>query len=116
MKKMLALLLALMMVLSLVACGAPDDGAAQDVQENAVAADDGQSVQADDNDSGEYYVIGCAQPLSGPNALFGEAAYNAAALAVEKLNAAGGLNGVPIKLIYMMIRVPRKRLLRLQIR
>jgi branched-chain amino acid transport system substrate-binding protein len=88
-KKVLALIIAVGMTLT--ACGGP----AADAQP---AAGGGSSAGTPAGDE-DYYVVGCAQPLSGNNALYGEAAYNAAALAVEKVNAAGGVNGRQIKLI-----------------
>ena len=47
----------------------------------------------------EAYVIGLSGPLTGPAAIYGEAVRNAAQMAVEEINAAGGLNGVNFKLI-----------------
>ena len=45
------------------------------------------------------YVIGFSGPLTGPAAVYGTAVQNAANMAVEEINAAGGLNGVKFKLI-----------------
>lgn len=45
------------------------------------------------------YVIGFSGPLTGPAAVYGTAVKNAAEMAVEEINAAGGLNGVNFKLI-----------------
>lgn len=42
----------------------------------------------------ETYVIGCTGPLSGDAASYGISVKNGAMLAVEEINAAGGLNGV----------------------
>ena len=47
----------------------------------------------------EAYVIGLSGPLTGPAAVYGTAVKNSAQLAVEEINAAGGLNGVKFKLI-----------------
>lgn len=44
------------------------------------------------------YVIGLSGPLTGPAAIYGQGVKNAAELAVEEINAAGGLNGVKFKL------------------
>lgn len=45
------------------------------------------------------YVIGFSGPLTGPAAVYGVAVKNSAQMAVDEINAAGGLNGVKFKLI-----------------
>ena len=45
------------------------------------------------------YVIGVSGPLTGGAAMYGVAVANAAQMAVDEINAAGGLNGVTFKLI-----------------
>ncbi len=44
------------------------------------------------------YVIGLSGPLTGPAAIYGLGVQNGAKLAVDEINAAGGLNGVKFKL------------------
>lgn len=46
------------------------------------------------------YVIGWEQPLTGPAGYWGEVMRNATILAVEEINAAGGIDGVPLRIIY----------------
>jgi branched-chain amino acid transport system substrate-binding protein len=79
--------------LLLTACPADD--------ETAVAPDD--DVDAPDNGvaapEGDPLKIGMATTLSGAIALFGVANENAAQLAVEELNEAGGVLGRPVELI-----------------
>lgn len=53
----------------------------------------------DTSKSGESFVIGNPQPLTGVNAQVGESANMAAALAAKVINEAGGFNGVPVKLV-----------------
>ena len=48
--------------------------------------------------SGEY-VIGLSGPLTGAAAVYGTAVANAAQMAVDEINAAGGLNGATFKLV-----------------
>jgi branched-chain amino acid transport system substrate-binding protein len=45
------------------------------------------------------FVIGVSGPLTGPAAVYGVAVQQAAQLAVDEINAAGGLNGVKFKLV-----------------
>ncbi|MBE6631114.1 MAG: amino acid ABC transporter substrate-binding protein [Ruminococcaceae bacterium] len=45
------------------------------------------------------YVIGLSGPLTGDAAMYGIAVQNSAQIAVDEINAAGGLNGVMFKLV-----------------
>ncbi len=45
------------------------------------------------------YVIGVSGPLTGGAAMYGKAVANSAQIAVDEINAAGGLNGIKFKLI-----------------
>ncbi|MBQ7318857.1 MAG: ABC transporter substrate-binding protein [Clostridia bacterium] len=45
------------------------------------------------------YVIGLSGPLTGDAAMYGTAVANAAQMAVDEINAAGGLNGIKFKLV-----------------
>ncbi len=47
------------------------------------------------------FVIGVSGPLTGGAAMYGIAVKNAAQMAVDEINAAGGLNGVKFKLVSM---------------
>jgi branched-chain amino acid transport system substrate-binding protein len=47
------------------------------------------------------YVIGVSGPLTGGAAIYGKAVQNAAQMAVDEINAAGGLNGIKFKLVAM---------------
>ena len=47
------------------------------------------------------FVIGVSGPLTGGAAMYGIAVKNAAQMAVDEINAAGGLNGVKFKLVAM---------------
>ncbi len=44
------------------------------------------------------FVIGLSGPLTGPAAIYGQGVQNGAQLAVDEINAAGGLNGINFKL------------------
>ena len=45
------------------------------------------------------YVIGVSGPLTGPAAVYGVAVKNSAQMAIDEINAAGGLNGVNFKFV-----------------
>ena len=75
MKKFLAFLMATLMVVAMFAgCGNKNSG-------------------------GEEFVIGMSGPLTGGAAVYGVAVQNAAQMAVDEINAAGGLNGYKFKLV-----------------
>ena len=44
-------------------------------------------------------VIGCSGPLTGGAAIYGQAVYNSAKLAVEEINANGGLDGIMFEFV-----------------
>ncbi|MBE7064169.1 MAG: amino acid ABC transporter substrate-binding protein, partial [Ruminococcaceae bacterium] len=52
-------------------------------------------------DNNTEFVIGVSGPLTGSAAIYGTAVANAAQIAVDEINAAGGLNGVKFKFIAM---------------
>lgn len=49
---------------------------------------------------GEPIIIGTVQPMSGPYAAFGVKFYQAYNLAAEEINAAGGIKGRPIQIMF----------------
>lgn len=53
------------------------------------------------NAGDEEYVIGVSGPVTGVAAVYGEAVRNAAQMAVDEINEAGGLNGVNFKLVFI---------------
>ena len=75
-KKTFAAVMALALVLGLTACG-------------------GKNYTAKNTE----YVIGFSGPLTGPAAVYGVAVQNSAKMAVDEINAAGGLDGVKFKLL-----------------
>ena len=80
MKKVLAIFMAALMIAAMFAgCGAEKSYTANNTE----------------------YVIGVSGPLTGAAAIYGKAVQNAAQLAVDEINAAGGLNGVNFKLEMM---------------
>ena len=75
-KKIVALVMVLTTVFAVVACG-------------------GANYTKDNTE----FVIGFSGPLTGGAAVYGVAVQNAAQMAVDEINAAGGLNGVTFKLV-----------------
>ena len=62
----------------------------------AMFASCGETNYAENNTE---YIIGVSGPLTGGAAMYGVAVKNAAQLAIDEINAAGGLNGVKFKLV-----------------
>ncbi len=91
MKKFISLSLAAIMAASLTACGGSD--AAETTKAAAEAAAPAQAGEA-----ASAFKIGVMGPLTGPAAAYGIAVKNGADLAVNEINAAGGINGVMIEL------------------
>lgn len=88
MKKMLSLLLTLSMVFSLAACGQEKDPA--DSNADADQAATGQNT--------ESVKIGLYGTITGTNALAGEMLEKGARIAVDEINAAGGIQGKNLEL------------------
>lgn len=95
-KRVLSLVLAAAMAASLTACGG-SEGAEQTSAEagKTEAADAGSGEQAAAD--GSVWKIGAMGPLTGPNAIYGNAVVNGAQVAVDEINATGGINGYQIE-------------------
>lgn len=79
MKKLVSLVLAVSMAVSLTACGSSDN------------------AKSDKVNSGDVLKIGGIGPLTGGAAVYGIGVKNAAQLAVEEINAAGGIAGMTVE-------------------
>lgn len=86
MKKILKWGMALLMAGALVGCGSSDSAAPA---ANATAAAGGAAAAA----SGNTFTLGLICPLSGSSAVSGQILKNATEMAVNEINAAGGING-----------------------
>lgn len=82
MKKSVKKILAAVLALAVVACAF-----------TACGGNSGSSYTANNTE----YFIGTTGPLTGDNASYGNSVKNGAQLAVDEINAAGGLNGVKFK-------------------
>jgi branched-chain amino acid transport system substrate-binding protein len=84
-------LIAIVLALGATSCG----GQATVAPTSAV----GPSTQAPATiETSEPFVIGLAGPLTGENAVYGEYMTRSATLAVDQINAAGGIDGIPLRL------------------
>ena len=96
MKKLLCLALTAVLAFSAVACGSPDSAATDsttDAADDAAAAESGDAAAAE----GSTLKIGGIGPTTGSAAIYGTAVMNAAQMAVDEINAAGGINGMQIE-------------------
>ena len=95
MKKLIALILALVMALSLVACGGSDAPAADAPAADAPAADVPAADDTAEEPAGEL-LIGCLQDITGATSSLGKSVQAGAQAAVDAINANGGINGMQI--------------------
>ena len=90
-KKLLCMVLCLVMVLALCACGSETAEPAEKEPE-APAAEAADTADTGDTAAAEgAFKIGICGPLTGAAAIYGNAVVNAAQIAVDELNAAGGM-------------------------
>ena len=82
-KKFFALMMAMVMVLSLAACGGSD------AKEETPSGNDSAATEAPAE--GTAFKLGGTGPLTGGAAIYGNAAYNGAQIAVDEINAMGGI-------------------------
>ena len=94
-KRVLSLSLALAMAASLTACGS----SSSTTETTAVAAADATTAAAGESTaaSGEVFKIGGIGPVTGAAAVYGLAVKNSAQIAVDEINADGGINGYQIE-------------------
>lgn len=106
MKKALSVVLTAAMMTTLMAgCGdsnkdaqsAPADNGAAAGTESAAASDGGATVSDAGAADGATFKIGGIGPTTGDAAIYGTAVMNAAQIAVDEINAAGGINGYQIE-------------------
>lgn len=90
MKKFLSLLLATMMTFSLVACGGGEAAPETDTTNDTEVAAEGDTIK-----------IGIIAPLTGTVASYGVSARNGEMLAINQINANGGIFGKQIEVIEM---------------
>lgn len=86
--KMMSVVMASVMVMALFA------GCGKASEENQTTASNGETTEASGNAT---FKIGGIGPVTGSNAVYGLAVQNAAQLAVDEINAAGGINGYQVE-------------------
>lgn len=100
MKKILCMVLALIMVLSLAACGGNNAGSQNGANTGSNASTDGNNTPDDSGDaSGETIKIGYFTDMSSADGYIGMAGFYALQDRIEELNAEGGLLGRQLELI-----------------
>ena len=95
-KKLVSLLMASAMVLGLAACGNSGSTTSSD---NSGSSDSAASdTSTGTGDSAGVFKLGTSGPLTGDAAIYGKAVANGAQIAVDEINAAGGVNGAMLEL------------------
>ena len=89
-KKFLALVTASALALSLAACGGSSSSAASSSAASGAPAASGATSGAASGSAGGTFKIGVIGPLTGENAIYGQAVANGAQIAVDEINAEGG--------------------------
>ena len=98
MKKALSLLLVGAMTLSLAACGnSSSDSAATDSTTAEESTTSESTDAASEESTGATFKIGGIGPLTGSAAVYGTAVQNGAQIAIDEINAAGGINGYQVE-------------------
>lgn len=96
-----SLLSALMLLAA--ACGGGDSGSesssGSESTDSEAATTDSGSEAGGDSASGEAIKIGLLQPLTGPVSAAGIAVRDGAQIALDEINADGGINGRPLELV-----------------
>ena len=95
-KRLLSLLMAAFMVTSLAACGSTGStsaaGSAASAEGSAASAEGSAATTSTTTSAtGEAFKIGGTGPLTGGAAIYGNAAKNGAQIAVDEINAMGGI-------------------------
>ncbi len=101
-RRLLAGCMAAAMLVSLAGCSSAETGKTEGNttgNSTEVSSETGTTEGKSDNDPGGEFVLGSPQPLTGVNAQAAQATLNGIQLAVEEVNASGGIAGRQIKLV-----------------
>lgn len=104
-RKLLAMALALVMILSLAACGSSDSStstSSSDTSASSESSDSSESTESEEStESTETIKIGVLLSTTGDFSISETPMVNAAKMAIDEINEAGGINGAQIEAIYM---------------
>jgi len=98
--KTIALTLLLAFAVLLTACAGNETSVVAGDGSPSSSAASAPSESGSTGNSGDTFKLGQYLPLSGNNATAGQTLLDGTKLAIEKVNAAGGLNGQQIELVY----------------
>lgn len=101
MKKVIAVMMAVCMVFAMAACGSSNSSNSSNnagTSANSGSNNAAGSASAGGSDAAQTVVMGGIGPLTGPYANYGISVNQGAKLAVEEINAAGGINGMQVVL------------------
>ena len=95
-KKLLSLGLAVTLAASMTACSS---GTANETAAEAAGTEEAADTAGTDTGAsgGAVFKIGGIGPITGNNAIYGEAVQNGTQLAIDEINAAGGINGAQVE-------------------
>jgi|GEM_PF-808654 len=104
MKRLIAILLALTVLLSLAACGSKTASSSAATATTATTSEKAASTTASGSTTakpaaGGTAKIGLVTAVTGSNSLVGEESTEGAQLAINEINAAGGVNGQQLELV-----------------
>ncbi len=113
MKKLLSIVAASAMVLSMAGCGngGSDNAGASTGAAESSSATEAAGTEANGNSSASAdgtFKIGGIGPITGAAAIYGTNVRNAAQIAVDEINAAGGVNGYQLELNFQDEHDPEK--------
>ncbi len=95
MKKVISLVMVMALVMCLMAgCGSSNESASTATE---APADTSSEAPAETASEGGSFYIGGIGPITGDNAIYGLAVMNGAQIAVDEINAAGGINGYTVQ-------------------
>ena len=96
-KKTIALFLSIIMAMSLLACGRNTSNSTENVSGDAAnTGTTNDSAGSDSSSKVEPIYIAVIAPMTGDNQQYGEAFQKAIVMALEHINAAGGINGAEV--------------------
>ena len=100
-KKVMAFALVSAVAIALTACGGGNSGGNTSNNGDKATETKTETKTEEKKQEGDTILLGGIGPMTGDAAMYGNSTYNGANLAVEEINAAGGINGKKIVLKVM---------------